>query len=70
MDTMKLKLKEKLKQANRENKRKNKRIKELTKSRDEWKRKSLMHKKNEDELQQLVKKTKSQLSGILLTIND
>jgi hypothetical protein len=68
MDTMKLK--EKLKRANQENKRKNKRIKELTKSRDEWKRKSLMHKKNEDELQQLVKKTKSQLSGIHLNISD
>jgi predicted Holliday junction resolvase-like endonuclease len=43
-----------------------KRIKEITKSRDEWKRKSLFHKARADQYESDLKKTKDVLQKIII----
>jgi len=48
-----------------ENKRINKRIKEIEKSRDSWKVKSLSHKERADKLEMELKKIKDKLSDII-----
>ena len=57
--------KEKTMQRVAENKQLKKRIKELSKSRDEWKRKSISHKKRADDLEQDLKKIKDKLNEII-----
>jgi hypothetical protein len=42
-----------------------KRIKELTKSRDEWKRKSIRHKERADQLSTDLKKIKNRLNELI-----
>jgi chromosome segregation ATPase len=48
-----------------ENKRINKRIKELEKSRDSWKAKSITHKERADKLEMDLKKIKDKLGEII-----
>ena len=48
-----------------ENKRLTKRIKELTKSRNDWKTKSLSHKNRADKYENDLKKTKDKLTAII-----
>jgi hypothetical protein len=47
------------------NKQSKKRIKELTKSRDEWKAKSIYHKARADKLAADIKKVKNKLSELI-----
>jgi phage shock protein A len=49
----------------RDKKRLKKRIKELTKSRDEWKEKSLRHKARADNLASDIKKIKTKLNELI-----
>ena len=49
----------------RDRKRLKKRIKELTKSRDEWKEKSLRHKERADNLASDLKKIKAKLNDLI-----
>jgi hypothetical protein len=49
----------------RKNKELKRRIKELTKSRNEWKRKSLQHKERADQLATDLKKIKNKLNEII-----
>ena len=56
--------KDKTKEKSLENKRLNKRIKEITKSRDEWKKKSIGHKARADKLASDLKKLKTKLNEL------
>jgi len=56
--------KNKATESSRDKKRLNKRIKELTKSRDEWKAKSIQHKSRADKLASDLKKLKTRLNEL------
>jgi hypothetical protein len=53
-------------ERSKENKRLKKRIKELIKSRDEWKEKSCMHKERADKLETDLEQIKKKLNEIIL----